>query len=175
MASLLSAFALVCSEPRLAKAAPSIRFAGGGVDKFTFHGRVTLLPPTLGGPVDPVVDGFEVELSNELGVIYRGTLQSGDLEYMGKLRYRFKDESAKAGSGTRGGLFHVFSRFRQYSGVWYYTVRIIAYADLSSATKPVMTVRFFEVGEPASLTAEWVRLSNGWRLPLNRFPDFRAR
>jgi len=174
VAGLLFSVLLVGSAPGEATAAPSIRFQSDGLDKFVFHGRVALLPPTLGGPIDPVVDGFGVELSNEFGVIYQASLQAGDLEYMGKLRYRFRDENAKQGTGSRNGLFHIFTRFRQYSGVWYYTVRIVAYDDLSFATEPVMTTKFFQVGKPASITVEWVKLANGWRLPLSRFPDDRS-
>ena len=155
--------------PRGASAAPTISFKEGGLDKFRFHGRVALVPPMYGGPVDPVLDGFGFELSNDFGVIYQGWLQPGDLEYIGKLRYRFRDKGALVGTGSRDGIFYIFSRFRQYAGVWWYTVRIIAYADLSFATEPRMTLEFFQVGVPATLTVDWVRLTNGWRLPLNRF------
>lgn len=155
--------------PSDASAAPSIRFNGEGRDVFVFHGRVKLAPPTHGGPVDPVRDGFGLELSNELGVIYAAALGPGDLEDMGKLRYRFKDKLAKYGAGSHGGLYHVLNRFRKFDGIWYYTVRIRAHSDLSLATEAVMTLLLFEVNGPASLTAEWVERKNGWRLPLNRF------
>lgn len=152
-----------------ASAAPSIRFKGDGLDVFKFHGRVALVPPTFGGPVDPVRDGFGMELMNQLGEIYAAAIESGDLKDMGKLRYRFKDKLAKVGGGSRGGLYHVKNRFRKFGDVWYYTVRIRAYADLSLATEAWMTLLLHEVNGPASLTSEWVETKNGWRLPLNRF------
>jgi hypothetical protein len=169
IAGVLWGILLVSAVANHAWAAPSINFKGGGLDKFRFHGRVALVPPTLGGPIDPVVDGFGVTLSNEFGVIYEGWLLPGDLTYIGDLRYRFKDKVAREGAGTRDGLFYIFSRFRQYAGVWYYTVRILAYSDLSFATEPRMTLEFHQVGTPAALTVDWVRQTNGWRLPLSRF------
>lgn len=150
-------------------AAPSIRFKGGGVDVFTFHGRVALVPPTHGGPVDPVEDGFGLELRNQFGVIYEAAIGAGELRDMGNLRYRFRDKLAKLGMGSRGGLYHVLNRFRQYSGVWYYTVRIRGYADLTTATEAWMTLLLYEVDGPAAVTAEWVAKKSGWRLPRNRF------
>jgi hypothetical protein len=159
--------------PREATAAPTITFKGGGLDEFRFHGRVELVPPELGGTIDPITAGFGFELSNEHGVIYAATLEPFDFEYMGNMRYRFRDTAARVGAGSRGGIFHVFSRFRQYHGVWWYTVRILAYGDLSRATEPVMTLKWFQVGtindQVPQLTVEWDRLSDGWRLPLSRF------
>ena len=162
---------LIAASASSAVAGPSIRFAADGLDVFNFHGRVALVPPTLGGPVDPTTDGFGVELSNDFGVIYQASLQAGDLEDVGALRYRFKDEGASSGTGSRDGLYHVLNRFRHYPDGWYYTVRIRAYGDFSFATHPKMTLTFYEVGGTAGLTADWVRTKSGWRLPLNRFPD----
>jgi hypothetical protein len=152
-----------------ASAAPSIRFKGSGLDVFNFHGRVALLPPTHGGPVDPVADGFGLELRNEFGVIYETAIGPDELVDRGNLRYRFKDKLSKAGAGSHGGLYHIINRFRQYAGVWYYTVRIRAYTDLSAATEPLMTLLIYEVNGPASVTAAWVQKKNGWKLPRNRF------
>jgi hypothetical protein len=152
-----------------ASAAPAIRLKGNGLDIFKFHGRVKLDPPTLGGPVDPLVDGFGVGIVNEFGVIYEASLGAGDLEPRGNLRYRFKDRRAQRGEGTRAGLFQVITRFREYADGWYYTVHIRAFADLSSATEPWMTVFFSEVDGTATLTAQWIPKWYGWRLPLGRF------
>ena len=163
-------FLIAASAPS-AVAGPSIRFDDDGLDVFTFHGRVALVPPTLGGPVDPIADGFGVELSNDFGLIYQASLQPGDLEDAGELRYRFKDEGASYGAGSRDGLYHVFNRFRRYPDGWYYTVKIRAYGDFSFATHPKMTLLLYEVGGTAGLTADWVRTNSGWRLPLNHFPD----
>jgi hypothetical protein len=153
-----------------ASAAPTIIFRDGALDRFKFHGRVLLPPPELGGPIDPVRDGFGVELSNEFGVLYEGWLGPGDLQPLGKMRYRFRDKLAPEGAGSRDGLGFIFTRFRQYADGWYYTVRIMAYEELSAATVPRMTVTFHQVGMPAQLTVEWVPMQKGWRLPLNRFP-----
>ncbi len=166
---VLASLLFAGSFPSSVSAAPTIKFKGGALDVLTFHGRVALVPPSLGGPVDPVADGFGVELRNLFGVIYEGRLDPGDIVDMGKMRYRFKDKPAALGAGTRDGLYHVINRFRQYSGVWYYTVKIRAYADLTFATEAWMTLLMFEVNGPASVTAEWVEKKNGWRLPRNRF------
>ena len=153
-----------------ASALPSIRFFGGGLDRFVFHGRVRLVPPTLGGPIDPVVDGFAVELSNQYGPIYGASLGPGDLVERRNLRYRFRDKAAKVGAGSRNGLYIIKNRYRQFAGgVWYYTVRVRAYADLSFATESWMTVIFFEVDGPATISAHWVEKKDGWSLPLRLF------
>jgi len=152
-----------------AAAAPTIRFKGGGRDRFKFHGRVRLDPPHLGGEVDPVTSGFSVELHNASGIVYGASLFPGDMQPLRNLYYQFRDRDARYGYGTRGGLFRVLTRFREYSDGWYYTVRIMAFSDLSSATLPIMTVIFDEIGPQSSVTAEWVETQFGWRLPLNRF------
>ena len=164
-----AAAVLVGAFASQASAAPTIRLKGNGLDRFKFHGRVRLVPPLLGGPVDPVTSGFGVELRNEFGTIYQASLFPGDLTPERNLYYRFSDPEARYGNGTRAGLYQIITRFREYRDGWYYTVRIRAYADLSSATEPVMTVIFDEVDGPAGVTAEWVQTGYGWRLPLNRF------
>ncbi len=113
--------------------------------------------------------GFGIDLVNELGFIYRGSLLAGDLQPKPNLRFEFSDRDAQTGNGTRDGLCQVIARFRQYAGVWYYTVRILAFADLSTATEPTMTVIFNEVDGMSAITAEWAATRFGWRLPLNRF------
>jgi hypothetical protein len=153
-----------------ALAGPSIRFNGGGLDVFNFHGRMPLTPPTLGGPVDPVNDTFTVKLSNDFGVIYQASLLPGDLEETAALHYRFKDDAAVTGAGTRDGLYHMLSRFRRYPDGWYYTVRIRAYGDFSFATQPKMKLVISHTHQSASVTALWQQTKNGWRLPLSRFP-----
>jgi hypothetical protein len=152
-----------------AEAAPTIRFKGNGLDRFKFHGRVKLLPPTLGGPVDPLATGFGIELRNQFGFLYQATLLPGDFEPRHNLRYKFMDRAALSGNGSRNGLFYVFTRFRKYGPNWYYTVRVRAFTDLSAATEPQMTVVFTKVNGTAALTAEWVPQYYGWRLPLSRF------
>jgi hypothetical protein len=139
------------------------------LDRFKFHGRVKLDPPSLGGPVDPLTSGFGVDLVNDLGVIYQASLIAGDLQPKPNFRYEFRDRDALTGNGSRAGLYQVITRFRQYGGVWYYTVRILAFADLSSATESSMTVLFNEVGGTFAVTADWVSTRFGWRLPLSRF------
>ena len=166
---MLLSVALVGALVSEAAAAPTIRFKGGGLDRFKFHGRVALEPPSQGGPVDPLTSGFTVELLNPDGTLYLASLLPGDLQPIGGGRYQFRDEGAREGEGTRNGLCQIITRFRNYSGVWYYTVRIMAFTDLSSATVPLMTVLFKEVGGEYGVTAEWVSTSYGWRLPLSRF------
>jgi len=150
-------------------AAPTIRFKGNGLDRFKFHGRVKLDPPFLGGPVDPVTSGFSFDLFNDFGLIYGGAVYPGDFEPLRNLYYRFRDPEARYGGGTRGGIYQILTRFREYSDGWYYTVRIMAFSDLSLATEPRMTVLFYEVDGDAAITAEWVPTQFGWRLPLSRF------
>jgi hypothetical protein len=150
-------------------AAPTIRFNGGGRDRFKFHGRVPLVPPSEGGTIDPVSAGFSFDLLNELGYIYRGELFPGDFVAKPNLHYEFRDLDALEGTGSRNGVYQVKSRFRQYAGVWYYTVRILVFADLSSATVPTMTVILAQLDGEFAITAEWVPTKFGWRLPLSRF------
>lgn len=157
--------ALACT----ASADPTIRFGSDNLDRFKFHGRVRLDPPFLGGPVDPLTSQFGFDLRNELGLIYGGVLMPGDLEPLRDLYYRFRDPGARYGAGTRGGLYQVVTRFREYADGWYYTVHILAFADLSRATEPRMTVIFNDVDGMAAVTADWVPTRFGWRLPLNRF------
>jgi hypothetical protein len=152
-----------------ASAAPTIRLRRDGIDRFKFHGRVRLDPPTLGGPLDPAVEAFAVELRNQLGMIYQASLFPGDLVPQPNLYYRFSDRAARRGAGERSGLFQVITRFRKYRDGWYYTMRIMAYADLSSATEPRMTVAFPELPRMPSVTADWVPTRYGWRLPLDHF------
>lgn len=152
-----------------ASAAPTIRFRGNGLDRFKFHGRVRLDPPFLGGPVDPTTSGFRFDLSNEHGLVYGASLYPGDFEPMRNLYYRFRDPEARYGNGVREGVYQILTRFREYSDGWYYTVRIMAFSDLSTATEPRMTVLFSELNGTASITAEWVPTQFGWRLPLGRF------
>lgn len=159
-------FATLASE---ASAAPTIRFRGGGLDRFKFHGRVKLDPPFLGGPVDPLTSGFRFDLFNEYGLVYGASLFPGDFEPLRNLYYRFRDPDARYGNGVRGGVYQILTRFREYSDGWYYTIRIMAFTDLSLATEPRMTVLFSEVNGTAAITAEWVPTQFGWRLPLSRF------
>lgn len=169
VAAFLALALLLAAGVPEGRAAPTIRFKGSGLDRFKFHGRVKLDPPHLGGPVDPLTAGFNVELHNGLGLIYTASLFPGDMQPLRNLYYQFRDRDARSGYGARGGLFRVLTRFREYSDGWYYTVRIMAFSDLSSATLPVMTVIFNEIGPQSSVTAEWVETQFGWRLPLNRF------
>lgn len=169
---LLAAFAgvlLAGSIPCDVSAAPTIKFKKNGLDRFKFHGRVRLVPPEFGGPVDPLVDPFGVEILNEKGTVYQAWLDGSDLEPRRGMRYKFKDRAARYGLGGRGGLYQVITRFRNYGGVWYYTVRIMAFASLGRATEPLMSVTFLGVDGMATVTAEWVRKAYGWRLPLGRF------
>lgn len=159
-------FATLASE---AAAAPTIRFRENGLDRFKFHGRVRLDPPFLGGPVDPLTSGFRFDLLNEHGLIYGASMFPGDFEPLRNLHYRFRDPEARYGSGVREGVYQILTRFREYSDGWYYTVRIMAFSDLSAATEPRMTVLFSEFNGTASITAEWVPTQFGWRLPLGRF------
>jgi hypothetical protein len=167
---LLAAAALLAATlASEAAAAPTIRFKGNGLDRFKFHGRVKLDPPFLGGRVDPLTSGFSFELLNANGLVYGAALLPGDMEALRNLYYRFRDPDARTGEGSRGGIFQILTRFREYSDGWYYTVRIVAFSDLSSATEPRMTVLFYEVDGNAGITADWVPTNFGWRLPLNRF------
>jgi len=152
-----------------AAAAPTIRFRGNGLDRFKFHGRVPLEPPSLGGPIDPLTTGFEVDLINGFGFIYRAILLPGDLQPRGNYSYAFRDNGALDGTGTRGGVYQVITRFREFAHGWYYTVRILAFADLSSATEPVMTVVFNEMDGSFAVTAEWTPTDYGWRMPISEF------
>jgi hypothetical protein len=166
---LVAGVLLVATFTSAAVAAPTIRLKGNGVDRFKFHGRVKLDPPFLGGPVDPLTSGFSFDLLNGFGLIYGGAVFPGDFEPMRNLYYRFRDPDARYGGGMRGGIYQILTRFREYSDGWYYTVRIMAFSDLSLATEPRMTVLFYEVDGDAAITADWVPTKFGWRLPLNRF------
>jgi hypothetical protein len=163
------AIALLGSLASEAAAAPIIRLRANGIDRFTFHGRVKLDPPSLGGPLDPVAAGFGIELLNEFGTIYSASLAPGDLVARPNFYYRFTDPSARDGTGLRSGLYQVTTRFRKYRDGWYYTVYVIAFADLSAATEPYMTVVFSRIDGSAALSAEWLPTRSGWRLPLDRF------
>ena len=150
-------------------AAPTIRLNGNGRDRFKFHGRVPLAPPNEGGPIEPSSMGFGVDLLNANGYIYRAVLLPGDLVAKPNLYYEFRDRGALDGTGTRDGVYQVITRFRKYSNVWYYTVRIIAFTDLSAATEPMMTVVFNQLGGSFAVTGEWQATRFGWRLPFSQF------
>ena len=166
---VLAALALVVTFAEAASAAPTIRFRGNGLDRFKFHGRVPLEPPSLGGPIDPLSVGFGVDLINSSGFIYRATLFPGDLQPRGNWAYRFKDRAALSGNGSRGGVYQVITRFREYAHGWCYTVHILAFADLSMATDPMMTVVFTDVDGSFGVSAEWEATDYGWRMPTSAF------
>ena len=151
-------------------AAPTIIFKGNGLDRFKFHGRVRLDPPTIGGPVDPVTSSFVVQLLNGAGMLWEGRLEPGDLQPRANLWYVFRDTAALDGNGMRNGIYHIITRFREYGKGWYYTVRVLAFTDLSTATDPFMTVIFDELGgKNYGVTGEWVRTRFGWRMPRGAF------
>lgn len=170
VAALVVAALLLAAFAPAASAAPTIIFKGNGLDRFKFHGRVRLDPPTIGGPVDPVTTSFAMQLLNDFGVLWAARLVPGDLQPRANLWYVFKDAAALEGNGMRDGLFQVITRFREYGKGWYYTVRILAFTDLSAATDPHMTVVFDELdGKNYGVSGEWVPTRYGWRMPRSAF------
>ena len=137
-----------------------IKLNGTGADFFKFHGRVAVNPAVL----NPLVDGFSVQLSNSSGIIYSGTLLPGDMIAKSAGRYFWKDKSAKNGVGVRDGLFRVRGVVRKFDNSFFYTIKVKAYGDLSAAVEPTMTTQISGVNDVAVLTATWVQKKSGWVL-----------
>jgi hypothetical protein len=121
---------------------------------FGSHGRFVVEKAT-----DPTIEGFEVTLSNENGVIFSGILLPGEMITKGRGFY-YKDKTAK----TVGGLSLVRIKFKTVRDELNLTFRVKACGDFSLATEPVMAVRI-RVGTQAGFhEAEWRLMKTGWRL-----------
>jgi len=139
-----------------------IKLNGTDPDFFKFHGRVAVNPAVL----NPVVDGFSVQLSNSSGIIYSGTLLPGDMIAKSPARYMWKDKTAKNGVGVRDGLFRVRGVVRKFDGAFFYAIKVKAYGDFSAADEATMTTQVSGVDDVAVLTATWQSKKSGWVLRL---------
>jgi cysteine-rich repeat protein len=146
----------ICNHPCPA----SIRFLPN-LDKFFI--RVGFLPTE---PFDPSAISFGVTLQNANGVIFTGMLFPGDLKKAGH-SWKFRDPLAARGAGIRDGIRFV-SMSRRSDGLWRFQLK--AFADLSAATDPVMTVIVMADSEVFTKTATWTELANGWKVNFNLVP-----
>ena len=131
----------------------------GRPDMLKIHGRFK-----LSSSIDPFAEGLSFLLANDLGDIYRATLQPGDLKADGK-RYGFKDKTAReTGIGTRDGLASVRLKTMMSGGEPYLVFYIIAYGDLSAATEAKMSTQVTIGNDMGYLETEWTEQVNGWKL-----------
>lgn len=131
-----------------------------GLDFYGVQGEIPL-PANF----NPTAGGLTISLSNQNGVIYSGTLLPGDLVNKGR-KWQFKDKAAKTGGGFRDGIFKVQMKLGK-SGLW--RIKAKAFADLSAATLPEMTINISIGGNVFARTAIWNQRAKGWivkRLPL---------
>src|SRR5262249_57554586 len=145
----------VWQGPCIEKGAKRIRFnpRPPGLDRFRSHGRVL----TIGGAYPIQTSSVSWLLSNGHGEIFRATLPAGALtaNSAGTV-FKYKNGSAS----TTGGVSLV--KLQSVQGSLKYTVE--AYADLSRATDPNISIQFYVPNQPtpAIHTQAWQRTSNGW-------------
>ncbi len=135
-----------------------IRFRRGHqlLDRFDGHGQLV----TSHDPAK-IASGLTVRLTNPSGVLYEGELVSGDCRVKNKgRRCRFRDKGARKGEGIRDGLGVLKLRSVRIG----YTFRFSAFADLSAATDPDMTISFQLGDELFATRGLWKQKKNGWNL-----------
>jgi hypothetical protein len=156
-----------CDDPdclcgTIIKDPAQIKLRPSRIDRLSFSGGVI---PASPAQIDPLNEPVGFLLTNANGAIYRAQLQPGDLKGSA-IKFGFRDPSARFGSGIRDGLYKVKGFLR--NGVYHFNV--FAYADLSAATLPTMTLQIV-VGDDAFFTkANWTRTSRGWRYEFPRIP-----
>ena len=111
--------------------------------------------------LDPANESFRIVLRNANGIVYQATLQPGDLVPRGKA-FVFKDNGARRGLGTRGGLAKV--QISPVTGGTGIRVNVQAFGDLSAATLAVMTVEIAVGTDAIAYTAPWQQRPYGWTL-----------
>lgn len=149
---------MACMPPRNDPA--KIRFGRneGDPDHFRIHAQFA-----PGTEVDPPFDGFSIQITNEFGVVYSGSLTAGDLQVTknGK-NWKFRDRTVKRGRnpGLRDGLYVVKLRRKPN----YVAFRARAFSDFSAATVPLMTTHVVIGNDGTAVTAEWREINRGWKL-----------
>jgi len=151
---------VACQRPTSDPA--SIRFYDHQVslDEFKMHAQ--FVPETL---LDPPADGFSIQINNAAGVVYSAQVLGTDLTIRrnGK-RFRFRSRAADR--RNTAGIYYLVVKKKATK----YAFRLRAYADLSAADDPRMTVHVVIGNDGASVTADWTAVRNGWRL---RAVDFK--
>jgi cysteine-rich repeat protein len=115
---------------------------------------------------DPTLRPFKVSLYNSTGLLYSGELLAGDIEKNGR-RYQFFDPDAALTGGSRDGI-RFLQMSRRPDGLWRFQMK--AFADLSTATEPVMTIVIQVGDEVFSVTAPWSQIRNGWKVNFRQVP-----
>jgi hypothetical protein len=140
-----------------------IRFATreGELDTLKMHAYIPVDEAN-----DPAKVGFAYSIYNVDGVVYELQLGAGDLVARGPGRraYYYKDASARLGSLPANGIERLRLRKRQRDGRSVYTFRLEARADLSNATKALMTTQVAIGRDGAALQSLWRRTPYGWAL-----------
>jgi len=147
-------FANMCS--RVDRDPALIRFGKkpGQLDLLTVHGRFAVQRLA-----DPTVEGFEVFLANEHGIIYSGMLLRGEVTLRGKT-YLYKDRAAK----RTGGISLARVKYKVVKSELMMNFRVKAYGDFSIATEPEMMFRV-SVGTEGGFNRDlWTKAKNGWTL-----------
>ncbi|MFN8546139.1 MAG: vWA domain-containing protein [Candidatus Binatia bacterium] len=141
-----------CPPPH--KDPSTIKFdtSGHHRDLFTTHGRLPLV-----GAVDPRNEDLAIVLTRVDGtVIFRTTVPSGAITGVGT-SYKFKDRTGARADGL------VLVKLANHMGVWTYKAK--AYANLSGATEPEMTLQIAVGSQTFSLNRRWRAKGYGWFLP----------
>lgn len=157
-----------CLDPDCARTPPCIRRDPSrirfneqpvGLDLFTSHGKVNVQQA-----VDVATQEVGWVLSNSRGVIYRGSLQPGDLTSNVNSRVlRFRDRAARLGQGQHDGIYKAEITVGYHGTISYH---VKAYANLSAATDPEMALHFYlgngPQGQAWGTSGKWRRTSRGW-------------
>jgi hypothetical protein len=135
------------------------------IGSFSLHGRI--VPES---PMDPLVDGFVVTLTNANGEIYRAEVKPVDLQANGQMRWAFRAENLDSVYAD-GGIAKLRIRKRTDGGETAYAVRMTAYGDFSRATLPVMTTQVYFGDDVGYVTAQWTLRPGRWTLYPTDFDD----
>jgi uncharacterized repeat protein (TIGR01451 family) len=134
--------------------ADQIRFIEKRPDRLTV---VTGFPASV--TLNPTTESFAIEITNANGTVYQASLLPGDLTERGG-QVLFRDPLAKKGLGVRGGLSKVSLRRTKPSGAM--RIYVQAFADLTAASLPEMTLRVRVGLDETILTATWSAVRGGW-------------
>jgi hypothetical protein len=157
---------LVCTD---VKDDPAVikYYWNGKHDSLSIHGRFQLLDD-----MSPLIDGVIIEISNDLGAIYRAYLPPYLITANSSgTRYAFLDKAARTdgAESTANGLYRVTLIRRNFSDGAYVTFKIKAYNDFTFATRVNMTTQVSVGTATGGLTVDWTPIRHGWKLPLSSF------
>ncbi len=146
----------------------TIKFGKDGKpDRLSIHAFFTIK-----SEMDPIGEGFTIRITNANGLVYEGSLLSGDLkadDNKGK-RFSFRDRTARdGGQHAQGGLEKVSLKRRVKGGELQFTFKVRAYGDMSAATQAFMMTQVRIGDDGAVLSSVWRQTKKGWKL---RHADF---